>query len=382
MSILFRPGRIFSFTTPPIDDTICGMDGPELNPPAPRTDPAGTVPDDHDSDDSRIADDARIMDTPHPYRVYPRSRRRWRSPAALGWLISLLLHAALAGTLLVVSLYRDPLKLQNKPNLQTPVQQAFRDLEVAPVVSQLQVESMLTDDFAPEHPAQPHLPEGSAARGPASTGNLAVWGDSGTGFTVPANAVRGGDPYQSQFCGTAGAAREICYVVDCSGSMVIALEYVRSELLRAIGQLTPAQYFHVIFYSGGEPIELEPGTLIRASAPNRQRALKFVDQIQLKKKAADAAAAPAVVKALERALTARSAQHRQAGLVYLLTDGLYDHAYVEEALARIQARRVRPARINVISCGVRENENFLRRLALSYQGSFHFVSDEQMAEAK
>ncbi len=243
---------------------------------------------------------------------------------------------------------------------------------------------MLKDDFAPEHPDLPHLPEGAAGTGAAlaATGNLATWGDEGSGFTVPANAVRGGDPYQSQFCGTGGTAREICYVVDCSGSMVMALAYVRSELHRAIGQLTPAQYFHVIFYAEGEPIELPPGKLIRASAPNRQRALKFVDQIKLRTVADAAASAPAVVKALERALTATSARHRQASLVYLLTDGQYDHAYVENALRLIQARRVRPAQINVISCGVRENENFLRRLALAYQGSFHFVSDEQMAEAK
>ena len=89
-----------------------------------------------------------------------------------------------------------------------------------------------------------------------------------------------------------------------------------------------------------------------------------------------------MVKALERALTATSSQQRQASLVYLLTDGQYDHDYVEKALGNIQARRVRPARINVISCGIQQNENFLLRLALDYKGSYHFVSDEQMAEKK
>jgi hypothetical protein len=366
------------------------MDGTELNSPAPRTNPAGTAPDDHDSDDSSIvnesnlAKDTRNVDTTNPYKVIPHSPKRWRSPAALGWLISLLLHSALAGTFLLVSIYREPLKLQNQPNLQTPVQTAFSDLELAPLVTKLQVEPMLKDDFALEHPALPGLPERTTGKpaAPSAAGNLAVWGDDGSGFSVPANTLGAGDPYRSRFCGTVGTAQGICYVVDCSGSMVMALEYVRSELLRAIGQLTPAQYFQVIFYAGGEPIELVPGGLIRASAPNRQRALKFVDQIKLKTVADATAAAPAVVKALEKALTATTSQHMQASLVYLLTDGQYDHAYVEEALRKIQAQRARPARINVISCGIQQNENFLRRLALDYKGSYHFVSDEQMTEKK
>ena len=360
------------------------MDGTEFIKPAPRTDLAGTVPGDHDSDDSLIADDSRNMDTPSPYLLNPQPKKLWPSPATLGWLISLLLHATMGVTFLLLSIYRDPPKLQNKPNLQTPVQTAFRDLELSPVVTELQLEAMLRDDFAPVHPEPPGLPAGPAGPGPgpATTGNLALLVGNGSGFSVPADAVSAGDPYRSQFCGTAGTARGICYVVDCSGSMVMALDYVRSELHRAIGRLTPAQYFHVIFYAGGEPIELPPGRLIRASAPNRQRALKFVDRVQLKTVADTSSAAPAVVKALERALTATTLQHLQASLVYLLTDGQYDHAYVEEELGRIQSRRVRPARINVISCGIRQNENFLRRLAMSYQGSYHFVSDEQMAEKK
>jgi len=351
------------------------MDETEFIQPALRTDPAGTVPDDHNSDDSHI------MDTPSPYLLNPHPKKLWHSPATLGWLISLLLHATMGVTFLLLSIYRDPPKLQNKPNLQTPVQTAFRDLELSPVVTELQLEAMLRDDFELAHPELPGLPAGPV-QGPATTGNLAVLVGNGSGFTVPANAVSAGDPYRSQFCGTAGTARGICYVVDCSGSMVMALDYVRSELHRAIGRLTPAQYFHVIFYAGGEPIELPPGRLIRASAPNRQRALKFVDRVQLKTVADTSSAAPAVVKALERALTAATSQQMPASLVYLLTDGQYDHAYVEEELGRIQSRRVRPARINVISCGIRQNENFLRRLAMNYQGSYHFVSDEQMAEKK
>jgi VWA domain-containing protein len=302
----------------------------------------------------------------------------------MGWLISILLHLALAGTFLVLSIYRDTPELQNQPNLQTPVQAALTDLEMSPVVSDLQVEPMLTDDFTPENPLMPQQPQALPANStaPEQAANLAVFSKGNSGFTVPAHTVSGGNPYQSQFCGTAGSGQCICYVVDCSGSMVMALDYVRAELRRAISQLTPAQYFHVIFYAGAEPIELPPGRLIRASAPNRQRAIEFVNQVKLKTVSDKTSAAPAVVKALNRALTTSATNHLQANLVYLLTDGQYDHSYVADAVKRIQTQRIRPARINVISCGMQQNETFLRRLAMSYQGSYHYVSDEQMAEKK
>ena len=374
-------------------DKIAVMDGTKIiNHPATRTVPAGTDSVNHESEHPLSVDaPPTILEThqKETFRKYLNQNpistcniKTWRKPAALGWLASLLLHLGLALTFLILSLYRKTPDLQNKPNLQTPVQTSFTDLQMAPVISDLKVDSMLTDDFIPENPELPGLPNALPANSPSLSGNLAVFSDSSSGFTVPAHTIRAGNPYQSEFCGTGGCGQCICYVVDCSGSMVMALEYVRSELRRAIERLTPAQYFHVIFYAGGEPIELEPGRLIRASAPHRLRALEFVDRVELKTVSDTASGTQAVVNAMERALTAATTHHLQANLVYLLTDGQYDHAYVESAVKKFQAQRIRPARINVISCGVRQNENFLRRLALNYHGSYHFVSDEEMAETK
>jgi len=391
---LYPRHPFFYYKILPPADKIAVMDGTKIiNHPAPRTAPAGADSVNHESNHPLLVDAPTTILETHQKETFRKYRnqkhvstcniRTWGKTAALGWLASLLFHLGLALAFLVLSLYRKTPDLQNKPNLQTPVQTAFTDLQMAPVISDLKVESMLTDDFVPENPELPGLPNTLPANSPpAASGNLAVFSDSRSGFTVPANTIRAGNPYRSEFCGTGGSGQGICYVVDCSGSMVMALEYVRSELRRAIERLTPAQYFQVIFYAGGAPLELEPGRLIRASAPHRQRALEFVDQVKLNTVPDTASGSQAVVNAMERALTAATTHHLQANLIYLLTDGQYDHGYVESAVKKIQAQRIRPARINVISCGVKQNENFLRRLALNYQGSYHFVSDEEMAERK
>jgi hypothetical protein len=150
-------------------DKISVMDGTKIiTHPAPRTVPAGTDSGNLESNHPLIPDAPQpILATPQKaaFRKYSKQYlvstcniKTWRNPAALGWLASLLLHMGLALAFLVLSIYRKTPDLQNKPNLQTPVQTAFTDLQMAPVISDLKVESMLTDDFVPENPELPGLP--------------------------------------------------------------------------------------------------------------------------------------------------------------------------------------------------------------------------------
>jgi len=90
-------------------------------------------------------------------------------------------------------------------------------------------------------------------------------------------------------------------------------------------------------------------------------------------------ATEAVVKALTRALTISTEAGSGAEVIYLLTDGQYDQQVVKAEVKKLQGQRRQPARINVISCGVRDNEKFLRTLAAMYGGQYRFVSDEQLA---
>ena len=90
-------------------------------------------------------------------------------------------------------------------------------------------------------------------------------------------------------------------------------------------------------------------------------------------------ATEAVVEALRRELTIGTENSNGVEVVYLLTDGQYDQQVVKAEVKKLQSQRINPTRINVISCGVRDNEKFLRTLAAMYGGQYRFVSDEQLA---
>ncbi|MBN2844211.1 MAG: hypothetical protein JXM68_14080, partial [Sedimentisphaerales bacterium] len=89
-------------------------------------------------------------------------------------------------------------------------------------------------------------------------------------------AFRSVGPSRSWFFGLSGEGRRICYLVDISGSMIMAIEYIKKELSDSIAQLDPDQYFQIIFYCNENPEIFAPGKLTRASKGNRQRAIDFI----------------------------------------------------------------------------------------------------------
>ena len=299
------------------------------------------------------------------------------SPATVGWTLSVLFHVGVGLMFLYVRL--DGAAERAAPGAVPTgmVEERTTPLLHDPVVEDLQVEPLFGAELA--EAGQASLPDLGLA-GPDEAGE-AVLAYAETGAALALGSVGGGGGYGSRFCGAKGSGEAICYVVDCSRSMIVALDYVRGQLRWALRRLRPVQYFDVIFYAGGEPLEMEPAGLIRASAPNRRRAEQFAESVALADVGSREAAARAVASALERALTVRNKAGAGADLVYLLTDGDYDHEYVLAALQRAQAARPQAARVNVIGCGNRKNEDFLRALAAKYGGQYRFVSDEELAGA-
>jgi hypothetical protein len=164
--------------------------------------------------------------------------------------------------------------------------------------------------------------------------------------------------------------------------MIIAFEYIQRELKRTVEALTPAQYFHIILYAAGEPIEMSPVRLMRAHAPRRKEALDFINRMKLVTVTDSQKGAEAVVNALRHAFEVTSVDSRPAELIYLLTDGQFDHQKVDELVRQKQAGRSAPAQINVIACGNRNNEDFLQKMAAAYQGQYRFVSDAELAKIR
>jgi hypothetical protein len=323
---------------------------------------------------------------------------------AAGWAISIMLHGILAGCFLFLtvrqsamsSLAQSPpnaaLESENQPLRLDPV---INDLKIEPFTVPKAAETALqnlsnppsfdttqTDDVAAITVAD------SAAKAPTSSTTAGPWqGDlprvtgelpkDSAGLATNASSV-----YASRFCGAGGNTTCVCFAVDCSGSMVIAFDYVRQELKRAINQLSPAQHFYIIFFAGDQPIQMPQGRLLRATSENKAIARHFIEQTHLAEVKTADAAWRSVIQALQGAFDIRDDRGRGVDLIYLLTDGDFDHDKIQDAIRLLQPKTGSCVRINIIACGNRDNESYLAVLAKANSGQYTFLTDEDLARGQ
>ncbi len=134
-------------------------------------------------------------------------------------------------------------------------------------------------------------------------------------------------------------ANRIVYVVDFSGSIIVAVDELKRELKRSIGRLKPSQQFNVvIFYSTGggrdERVRTEsfkPG-LQPADEATRREFFAWIDQ-----KAPRGGTEP--LPAVQRALA------MNPDAVFFFSDGYFDESVVGEIS---RANRVARARIHCL----------------------------------
>jgi hypothetical protein len=117
-----------------------------------------------------------------------------------------------------------------------------------------------------------------------------------------------------EFFGSSVRQRKVCYLVDCSGSMLGVFGKVREELKDSIAALQPDQYFYVIFFGADKLFELGDGRLLRATPKAKSAANSLIDRIQPAGRTNAAAA-------LERVVQIRDGKGMNPSIVYLLTDG-------------------------------------------------------------
>ncbi len=301
-----------------------------------------------------------------------------------GWAVSILVHLLIAGGFLVFSFSGIPAARSERSIPTSQIEEEMRPLEQIIPVSDLQMDladltpsspELLPDESPPLPLNSQELPMPSL-----SQDTISVLGGSAASrdLTVPMGKT-GQNVYKSSFCGTEGMAGCVGFVVDYSGSMVVAFDYVRAELKRSIEQLSPGHYFQIVFFAGGEPAEFASGQMVRATRENRRLALRFVEEMKLKQVGSSLEAWQAVAGAMEKALRAKSGSGCEVQLIYLLTDGEFDHEKVEQAISGGQIQRTKAAVINVLACGNPDNEDFLSRLAKNYKGQYRFITDEEMA---
>jgi phage FluMu protein Com len=168
------------------------------------------------------------------------------------------------------------------------------------------------------------------------------------------------------FFGAGGESDEsakIVYVVDRSGSMTDSIDFVKYELKRSIGDLSEAKEFHVIFYSSGPPVEMPTRRLVNATERNKQLAFEFIDGV-----IAQGETDPS--KALERAFDCRPE------LIYLLTDGEFDRAIIDQVKRLNVGGKVT---VHTIGFLYKTGETVLKQIADDNHGNYKFVSESDLA---
>lgn len=310
------------------------------------------------------------------HNIKIRTKQNW-----LSWVVSLGLHAALAlGLLLVVQ----ALPQTDETPAATPKTVFASASEKAPQLKPLSLEPQTTaPSLSPMKPQPPRsVPDIAppALREEIPSSSLPVSAGIAAGQDSRPTIAWATTGRESRFCGATGQAQRVCFVVDHSGSMVVGFDYIKRQLAQTIERLTPGQSFHIVFFAGDEPRELPGGALRRARRQERNTAVQFVQQMQLAAVAGRGRAWQAVVDALQRALTVSNAAGQNAELIYLFTDGDYDHEQVLRAVQGMQQQRRQPAVINVLACGSRQGELFLQALAERYRGQYRFLTDEEMTQ--
>jgi len=168
------------------------------------------------------------------------------------------------------------------------------------------------------------------------------------------------------FFGAGGESDEsakIVYVVDRSGSMTDSIDFVKYELKRSIGELSEIKEFHVIFYSSGPPVEMPTRRLVNATERNKQLAFEFIDGV-----IAQGETDPS--KALERAFDCRPE------LIYLLTDGEFDRAIIDQVKRLNVGGKVT---VHTIGFLYKTGETVLKQIADDNHGNYKFVSELDLA---
>jgi Mg-chelatase subunit ChlD len=167
----------------------------------------------------------------------------------------------------------------------------------------------------------------------------------------------------AEFMKIRSAKKKIVYIVDRSGSMTNAMDYLKAELKRSIGKLQPDQQFHVIFFSSGPALEMPDKRLIPASDANKQKACTWIADIK-----AQGETDPE--EAIKRAFSVG------AEVIYLVTDGEFDRSVVHTIKT---LNKVGKVTIHTITFVYKDGEKILKDIASQNGGKYRFVSEADLA---
>ncbi|MFP3937200.1 MAG: vWA domain-containing protein [Phycisphaerae bacterium] len=182
---------------------------------------------------------------------------------------------------------------------------------------------------------------------------------------------------ETEFFGTEAMAYHIIYLIDRSGSMGMLdkFESVSREIVGSLSELQPAQSFHIVLFSAGQPLEVPHDQLVPARMDNKRRAAEALQEV-VPETTRGQLTDPR--QALERAFDVLEATGSdKPKLIMFLTDGVFQGTTNEAVIETID--RLNPdrrIRINTFLYGSEDNQaaSVMKRIADDNNGKYKYVS--------
>ena len=248
------------------------------------------------------------------------------------------------------------------------VRQVKKLIQAAPIIPKPKVKKTSVEHFARSTDRFVPTTRIFGAVKPVSQ-NPVEWASSQSGVSAVSINLR----HRIEFFGSSTEQRKVCYLVDCSGSMMGVFGRVRKKLKESIASLQPDQYFYIIFFGGERLFEFGDGRLIRATQKAKSAACDFIDSIR-------PAGQTNALAAFERAVQIRDGRERSPSIVYFLTDGFElateDEQRFSQKVANLQRRFAPTTRINTIGFWPQGGDReLLEVIAKQSGGESVFVAD-------
>lgn len=170
------------------------------------------------------------------------------------------------------------------------------------------------------------------------------------------------------FFGNVASSRKVCFVVDCSGSMLGFFGQVHDKLIESINGLNQDNFCGIVVFRGQDIVELETGSLLRASDDNKRKAVDFVNNIGMP------AGKPNALEAIKKAIQYKDSIGDSPGVVYFLTDG-FDYDDFADQVEQYRKEFAPVVKIHTIGFMVNKKDaDMLRLIALRSGGKFTLYS--------
>jgi len=206
-----------------------------------------------------------------------------------------------------------------------------------------------------------------ASRGVNAEG-LAVVNSAGDVFNRIADKEAQTKSNKVSFFGNVASSRKVCFVVDCSGSMLGFFGQVRDNLVASINGLSQDNFYGITVFRGQDILEFQPGMLVRANADAKQKGIEFINAIE------SPTGKPNALDAVKKAIQYKDSIGDSPGVVYFLTDG-FDYEGFADQVEQYRKEYAPVVKIHTIGFMVNKNDaDMLKLIAARSGGKFTLYS--------